>query len=292
MRSLQARFVAFTLACLVVFITACSSGATSAPTASPGSATSQPASSTSQPVGPNLAALRAKGTLTVGTSFDFPPYEYVDASGNKVGFDIDYMSEIMKRLGLKVNFVDMPFDTLIPSLQTGKIDLTISTYIATAAREKIVTFTNAYTPAVEGWIAKADSNVTMSSSKDAAKYRIGSQTGGTNEQWIRANLIDTGLMPASKLSVYENQIAAIQDLIAGRVDVVVTEANTGNVFVKDPSKGLKFAYLDKSMGGAGYQIPLPLTWTDVRDAMNVIQAQLEAEGFTAMLGKKWGLQGY
>ncbi len=92
----------------------------------------------------HLEAIKAAGVIKVGTSADYPPFEYVDASGNKAGFDIDLMEEIAKRMGVKVEWVDMPFDSLIAAVQEGKIDMSISAFNYTEERDQTVDFTEAY----------------------------------------------------------------------------------------------------------------------------------------------------
>ena len=74
----------------------------------------------------HLAAIKQAGVIKVGTSADYPPFESVDSSGNKIGFDIDLMTEIAKQMGVKLEWVDMPFDSLIAGVQQNKIDAVIS----------------------------------------------------------------------------------------------------------------------------------------------------------------------
>ncbi len=69
----------------------------------------------------HLEAIKEAKVIKVGTSADYPPFESVDENGNKVGFDIDLMTEIAKRLGVELEWVDMPFDSLIAAVQEGKI---------------------------------------------------------------------------------------------------------------------------------------------------------------------------
>jgi polar amino acid transport system substrate-binding protein len=285
------RTIALALCSVIVALTGCTAAApASSPASAAPSASTAASASAAASVGPNLQKLLAKGTLNIGTSFDFPPYEYVDSSGNKVGLDIDLLDEIAKRMGLKTSYTDMPFQTIIPAIQQGKIDLSISTFIATPAREELVTFTIPYAPAVEAWLAKNDSTITLTKSEDAAKFKIGVQTGGTNEAWINKNLIDTGLMPAANLKTYERQDEAVLDLVNGRVDLVVTEANVGANFAKE--KPVKILLVDKKMGGAGYQIPLPKGHLDTKARMDEIITQMQSEGLIDQLSKKWGVQGY
>ena len=56
--------------------------------------------------------IKAAGKIIVGTSADYPPFEYYDKNFKMDGFDIALMQEIGKQLGLKVQFRDMAFDGL------------------------------------------------------------------------------------------------------------------------------------------------------------------------------------
>ena len=97
----------------------------------------------------HLGKIKATGTIKIGTSADYPPFESVDASGNKTGFDIDLMTEIAKRMGVKLEWVDMPFDSLIAGVQEGKIDGAISAFNFSEERDKVVDFTVGLRPTVE-----------------------------------------------------------------------------------------------------------------------------------------------
>jgi polar amino acid transport system substrate-binding protein/cystine transport system substrate-binding protein len=78
--------------------------------------------------------------------------------------------------------------------------------------------------------------------------------------------------------------------VNGRVDLVVTEANVGANFAKE--KPVKIILIDKEMGGAGYQIPIPKDQLDVKAKLDEIITEMKAEGLIESLSKKWGLQGY
>jgi ABC-type amino acid transport substrate-binding protein len=73
--------------------------------------------------GSHLEKIQEAGVIKVGTSADYPPFEYVDEQGNKVGFDIELMQEIANRMGVELEWVDMPFDSLIAGVQEGKISV-------------------------------------------------------------------------------------------------------------------------------------------------------------------------
>lgn len=75
-------------------------------------------------------------TLTVGLQSGYPPFEFMNAEGQIVGFDIDVAKIIAEKLGKKLAIVDMEFEGEILSLKQGKIDLIISGMNITPSRQK------------------------------------------------------------------------------------------------------------------------------------------------------------
>ncbi len=84
-----------------------------------------------------------KAKLTVGINAEFAPFEYYEDEELK-GFDIDLMNYIGERIGFDVEFVNMPFDKLIPAVVNGEVDCAISAITVTEEREKVVDFTTPY----------------------------------------------------------------------------------------------------------------------------------------------------
>lgn len=65
------------------------------------------------------------GVLTVGVSADFPPYEYIDDSGNYEGIEVEIISQVANRLNQEVVFVNMEFSNLLNSLIDEEVDCII-----------------------------------------------------------------------------------------------------------------------------------------------------------------------
>jgi ABC-type amino acid transport substrate-binding protein len=91
-----------------------------------------------------LHSIQQADVLRVGTSADYPPFEYIDNSGKKTGFDIELMEEIARRLGAKLEWVDLPFDRLFSAVKDGKIDLAISAINSSDDRAEIASFSEPY----------------------------------------------------------------------------------------------------------------------------------------------------
>ena len=85
-----------------------------------------------------LDATKSKGKLVVGTSADYPPYEFhkqVDGKDQIVGFDIDIAKEVAKDLGVELEVDDMSFDGLLVALQAGKVDMVFAGMTPTDERK-------------------------------------------------------------------------------------------------------------------------------------------------------------
>jgi polar amino acid transport system substrate-binding protein len=83
-------------------------------------------------------------TLRVGIEAKYPPFESLKGPGEFEGFDIDLARELGRALGRPVKFEDLDWDSLIPSLQTDRIDLVCSGMSWTEERTKLIDFSAPY----------------------------------------------------------------------------------------------------------------------------------------------------
>ena len=238
-------------------------------------------------VGPNVAAILQRGTILNCSSPDFPPYESVDQSGNFYGFDVDMFDEVARRMGVTVKWVDMPFDVTLASLQAGKCDVSVSTQQKTPDNSSAVNFTMEYEPATTSFLERNDENIQLSSPDDVAKYKVGVQTGGTNEKWLQDHLVTPGLMPAGNLRTYERADASLLDLINGRLDLITTEGNTGALYAQ--SKPVKSALITTKMNASNYVIMVRKGWDDLTDAINAELMAMIQDGTMKSYEQKWNL---
>ena len=95
---------------------------------------------------PSHKELHSEKVLRVGTDADYPPFEYFqEASKTYTGFDIEMMRGVAQELGYKkVEFVNLEFNNLLPSLQDGQVDVVISCMNITEDRKKLADFTEPY----------------------------------------------------------------------------------------------------------------------------------------------------
>ena len=169
------------------------------------------------------------GVLTMGTNATFPPYEYKDGD-DVVGIDAEIAQALADKLGLKVKIVDMDFDSLIASVQSGKIDMSLAGMTVTEERKQNVDFTDSYATGVQVIIVKEDSDI--ASADDLEGKLIGVQQGTTGHLYCSDDFGEDNVIP------YANGATAVQALLQGKVDCVVIDQEPAKAFV-EANAGLK-----------------------------------------------------
>jgi polar amino acid transport system substrate-binding protein len=233
--------------------------------------------------GSHLDKIKQAGVIKVGTSADYPPFEYVDESGKKVGFDIELMEEIARRMGVKVEWVDMPFDSLIAGVQEGKIDISISAFNYTEERDQVVDFSIAYYDGQDAFAVAEGFAGAIQQPEDVIAYRVGVQNGTTQDGWLTA-LVEEGKLPEANLFRYDRADQAALDLKNGRIDVMMADAVPMKALAKQLG-GLKIAY-EGVVSSGPINIVLPNGDAELTQAINDIIKTLQSEGFIEALALK------
>jgi polar amino acid transport system substrate-binding protein len=221
-------------------------------------------------IGVLLLALAASGcisggskekVLVVGTSADFPPFEYKNTTNGEItGFDIELIKMVAKRIGYdRVEIKDMDFDSLIPSLQAGKIDVAIAGMTITEERKKVVDFSDPYWEADQAVIVRKDSSITVNSVDDLKGKVIGVEKGTTGAEYVKDHLGSN-----VTLKEYPGYVEALQALLNGQVDVVVLDSPVANMFVQ--KYNVKIVYTIKT--GEHYGIAVRKGNTELLNKIN------------------------
>jgi arginine/lysine/histidine/glutamine transport system substrate-binding and permease protein len=155
-------------------------------------------------------------TLTVATEPAFPPFESQAAGGEFEGFDIDLMNAIGEAAGFEVEFESLPFDGIIPALQSGTVDAAISAMTITEERAQTVDFSRPYFKAGLA-IAVQESNNEVTSLEDLQGKQIAAQIGTTGAS--TANEIE-----GAQVRTFDSGPLALQELANGNVDAVINDA--------------------------------------------------------------------
>ncbi|MBR5951426.1 MAG: amino acid ABC transporter substrate-binding protein [Actinomycetaceae bacterium] len=200
-----------------------------------GGAATSPASSASASADAAAAdfTLVKDGTLTVITSADYPPFEYMEGD-QIVGFDAALIREIGSRLGLEVDIQNQAFDTLITSVAGGSAaDVAISAITIDPERENDVDFSQSYYDSNLAIVVLKDSGLTAADA-NAAKTAldgaaVGAQSGTSGEAWIEENLAGATYTPYQETPDLLNQLRT-GSIVAAVYDQPVAEAHVNGEY--------------------------------------------------------------
>jgi polar amino acid transport system substrate-binding protein len=169
------------------------------------------------------------GTLTVCTSFGFPPFEF-KKDGKAQGFDIDLATEIARRLNVKPVFVNGDFDDIQSGqlLNDGKCDVAAAAITINGDRARVLDFSSPYFDAGQAMVVKATSDAT--SLEDLAKKRVGVQSATTSEVYVSDNAPKTTTVKA-----YKNPTEITAALKSGAIDAGFYDNTVvGDVISRNP----------------------------------------------------------
>lgn len=185
----------------------------------------------------SAAFAQSPDTLRFGIEAAYPPFESKTASGTLVGFDVDVGNAVCAKMKVKCVWVENAFDGLIPALKARKFDVINSAMNITAKRKESIAFTRPIYVVPIVMIAKRGSSLLPDTQKLRGKH-VGVLQGSSQEDFLKKHWASAGVDVVS----YQDQDQVYSDLVAGRLDAAVQEAQTA-----------QDGFLDKP-NGAGYEI--------------------------------------
>lgn len=230
--------------------------------------------------GPAAAAILEKETILVGTESTYPPYEFRDKDNNLQGFDIDLTHALAEKLGKKVEWVDMPFDSLIPALLSGKIDLIAAGMSATEERAKRVAFTTPYEISLSTFIVKAGRE-DIKSLEDLKGKTVAAQLGTVQDTYA-------GTIEGVEVKRFQKFDDCVREVALGRVDATLMDRPVAVKFVdqKDFAGQVQLAF-DQEITGTGKALATRLDETAFLEGLNKALKEMDDTGKLQELRDKW-----
>jgi len=220
----------------------------------------------------------------VGVDADFPPFTSIDSAGNFSGFDIEVARSIAAREGFDVSFVAVPWDSAISSLESKQIDLIWSGVTISPERSARVNFSTPYYRVNQSIAIREGSGFTLQDF-NTGKLRIGAQTGSTEAEWVQVNLVGTGIMPASNLTLSPDIATLAGNLVNGTVDAVLIQEPT----LADTIKGKPLIMIGKTGAQDSYAVAIRKNDTALQATLDHGLALLMNDPSWQALKAKYGL---
>jgi polar amino acid transport system substrate-binding protein len=214
----------------------------------------------------SLQRVKDKGTLVMGNSPNYPPYEFtVNENGKEhiVGMDIDLGKQIAKDLGVKLVIKKMSFDSLLVALETGKVDMILSGFSPTAERKQHVDFSNNYYVSKQYLILNKAERGYYKNRQSFSGKKVGAVLGST-----AANLVKQQ-MPGAKLVTMENAADLVLALKAHKIDGIVKDSASAIAYAQsDATLAAMDGKFSVSSAEVGNAIALPKGADSLRLAVN------------------------
>lgn len=229
-------------------------------------------------------------TIKIAVNAIYPPMEYKDPeSGKLIGFDVDLGNALAKELGVTLDWQEAAFEQLIPSLQTGRVDMILSGLNDRPARRETMDFVDYLNSGVQFYTLASRS--TLNQPLDLCGKTVGTSRStafpAEIKTWSDANCVAAG-KPAITVEGTSDNAAARAQLKQERFEGGAQGSETVP-YAMTLEPGV-YKPLGAPFGGAQQGIAFAKADTQLRDAVLVAFKKLIADGTYASIVAKWKLQ--
>ncbi|GAB4150901.1 MAG: transporter substrate-binding domain-containing protein [Cyanobacteria bacterium J069] len=217
-------------------------------------------------------------TLTMATSADYPPYEFIDTSSGSqeiVGFDVDIAKFITEKLGYELKIDNVDFNALIPTLQSKRADFVMAGMTPTEERKQNVDFSQIYYEAKNAIVAKTGAGLATVASLNGKT--LGVQLGSIQEQAAKD-------FQGANVKALNRINEMIQELKAGRIDAILMEDTVAKGYIAS-NPDLEINVLPNE-GEAGSAVAFP-KGSELLGEFDPIISELKSSGELEKLINKW-----
>jgi polar amino acid transport system substrate-binding protein len=221
------------------------------------------------------------GILVAASVTSNPPFESLQA-GHPVGFDIDLIAEISRRLGLRPEIQSSSAASVLTDVARGRADVAISALSIRSDRRTVVDFTDAYYPANLALTVGVGHARGFGGLGSLSGEVLGVAAGSSAESCARATLLRQAKL--SSVKAYPDISTAFTDLSVGRLGAVLADVPTSDRLVQ-AVPGLQMVQIYKT--GDTYAIAVARSNPRLREVINRILGDMRKDGTYALLFQKW-----
>jgi len=173
--------------------------------------------------------IKAKGKLVFATDPTDPPFQFFSAGNDLIGAEIDLANAVGKILGVKVEFVESGFSAIVPGVESGRYDASVSAFASTLARQKIVDFVT-YFNSSRAFLFRKGTLPTVKTEADLCGLKVAVPAGTTMSTAIvdlSTNCTKAG-KTAIAYSIYPDQATTVLAVRSGRADLTILSAHVSS----------------------------------------------------------------
>ena len=219
--------------------------------------------------------------LVVGLDDNFPPMGFRDEKNELVGFDIDMAKEVAKRANIEVQFKPIDWNAKEAELLGKRVDALWNGLTILEERKEKILFSDPYMVNKQIIIVKAGSPIKTKA--DMAGKIVGAQEGSSAVTAMQKDKELSSKFKETKL--FGDNIAALMDVDAGRLDVVVVDEVVGRYLVN--KKPENYVVLAEDFGTEDYGVGFRKDDEATRNKVNDVLAEMKKDGKAAEIAQKW-----
>lgn len=224
-----------------------------------------------------LDNIAKSGVLKVAVPEDYPPFGSVGPDMNPRGYDIDTAALLAKSINAKLELVPVNSANRIPYLQTGKVDLVISSLGKTPEREKVIDFSTAYAPYFQGVFGPAD--IKVSGPADLTGKTVGATRGALEEIGL------SQMAPNATIKRFEDNNATIAAFLSGQVQLIAAgNIVAAAIIAKNPPRRPEPKFVIKN---SPCFVGMNKNEPRLRQKVDAAIVQAKHDGTLDTMSKKW-----
>jgi len=189
-----------------------------------------------------------KDEIVVGMELAYPPFETKDEQGDPTGVSVDFAEAFGEYIGKPVRIENISWDGLIPALQTGKVDMVISSMTIKEERLEKIDFSKPYAKALLALLVNIDSPVEKAEDLNRDGMVIACKTGSTGEIYAQKNL------SKAKILSLPDESACVTEVAQGKADAFIYDQLTiyrNNKQNPDTTRAVYIPFQDVEYWGVG-----------------------------------------
>jgi polar amino acid transport system substrate-binding protein len=167
-------------------------------------------------------SIKTSKVMTLATDPTDPPLEFYDAANVLVGAEVDLAAAMGKVLGIEVKMVPSKFDAIIPGVEAGRFDGSLSGFADRKERQKVVDFVDFFTSS-RGYLIKKGMSPELATATDLCGRKVAVAKGTTMaDSLVTLNAeCAKGTKGAIDGQIYPDQAACVLAVQSGRADLTI-----------------------------------------------------------------------
>ncbi|CAM0554759.1 Lysine/arginine/ornithine-binding periplasmic protein [Vreelandella titanicae] len=227
-------------------------------------------------------------TVRIAVDLPYEPFEYRASDGTLEGFDIDLGNALCEEVGVECEWVEQPWDGMIPGLLARKYDAIMSSMVITEEREEKVLFTDPYSATPRVWISPIDREVDLQNEEDIEGLNVGVQRATLQDRYVTEIYGDM-----VNIRRYDDIDDVITDMQSGRLDLTFMNYPIAEEYLNIGKDGSMFKRVSdfikepSHIFGKGVGIAFRKRDTDIVEKFNEALKTIKSNGIYDSIMEKY-----